>query len=398
MPVSQYLFEAYVYIRSLARERQILFWTIVFPITYLVLIFYIFGGGSGVSFSVGVVDRDNTEISRALIWAINSSGVFRIDLLGGSSDIESIMGEGRYDAILIIPRGFGYNISNASQSMVSIIYIKGSAGSEAARSAMEGFIGSFGSLLVERALNIARPYIPEDSFRYVAFIAKPIDITHSAVETSPLSRPGGIKMYYALSTIGFMILYTGLFTSLGSIVGIRREGVIGVILSSPIEGHKLFIANLLSGLVSIAITSMLIIVVGLALGANMSLVSITGWGYITLLLLVGAIGVMGIGYILAPFVRSSEAAAAIANAIAFPTMFLGGLAIPKFMLPQEIRVFADIYPLSRIVDSVRNIAVYGWDPLYALEYSLPALVVSIAVIIAGWILYRRALEHSVGKP
>jgi len=398
MPASQYLFEAYVYIRSLTRERQILFWTIAFPIIYLVLIIYIFGGGSGVSFNVAVVDRDNTEASKALIGAMNSSGLFRIKLLGDSSNIDSIMRDGRYDAILIIPQGFGYNISNASQSMVSIIYTKGSTESESARAAVEGFIGSFGSLLVERLLNIARPYMPEDSFRYAVFIAKPINVTYSAVETNSLSIPGGIKMYYVLSTIGFMILYTGLFTGLGSIVGIRREGVIGVILSSPIESHKLFIANLLSGLVSIAITSMLIIVVGLALGANMSLVSMAGWGSIALLLFLGAIGVMGIGYIIAPFLRSSEAAAAIANAIAFPTMFLGGIAIPKFLLPQEIRVFADIYPLSRIVDSVRNIAVYGWDPRYALEYSLPSSVISIAVVIAGWILYRRALEHAAERP
>jgi len=34
----------------------------------------------------------------------------------------------------------------------------------------------------------------------------------------------------------------------------------------------------------------------------------------------------------------------------------------------------------------------------ALEYSLPAIVVSIAVIIVDWTLYRRALEHAVERP
>ena len=398
MPASQYLFEVYVHIRSITREKQILFWTIIFPITYLSLITFIFGGGSEVSFNVAVVDMDNTEISRALIEAMKSSGVFRINLLGDSSDVGSIMREGRYDATLIIPQGFGYNISHARQSMVSIVYIRGLTDSESAKAAVEGFVRSFGSLLTERLLNTARPYIPETVFEYVVFVVKPINISYSAVEARPLLTPGGVKMYYVLSTVGVMILYTGLFTGLGSILEIRREGVIGVILSSPTESHKLFIANMLSGLVSIAIASTSIIVVGLALGADMSLVPPAGWASIAFLLLVGAIGVMGMGYLIAPFMRTNEATNAIANAIAFPTMFLGGIAIPKFLLPQEIRIFSEIYPLSRILDSARNIAVYGWDTRQALEYSLPAIIVSIAAIIAGWTLYRRALEYAVERP
>jgi len=398
MPISQYLFEVYVYIKSIVREKQTLFWTIIFPITYLLLVTFIFGGGSKVSFNVAVIDMDNTEISRALIEAMNSSGVFTINLLDSSCDVGSIMREGRYDVALIISQGFGYNISHARQGMVSIVYIKGLIDSESAKAAIEGFVGSFGSLLVERLLNTARPYIPGAVFGYVVFIAKPINISYSAVEARSLLTPGGIRMYYVLSTIGVMILYTGLFTGLGSILKIRREGVIGVILSSPIESHKLFIANMLSGLVSIAITSISIILMGLALGADMSLVSPVGWASITFLLLVGVIGVMGMGYLIAPFVRSNEAATAIANAIAFPTMFLGGIAIPKFLLPRKIRIFSEIYPLSRILDSARNIAVYGWNPRQAFEYSLPALVISIAIIIAGWTLYRRTLEHAVERP
>ena len=398
MPASQYLFEVYVYIKSIVREKQTLFWTIIFPITYLLLVTIIYGGGPRVRFDVIVVDMDNTEISRALVETMNSSGVFRVSLLDSSSDISVVMREGRYEAALIIPQGFGYNITHARQNMVTIVYIEGLPDSESAKAAIEGIVGSFGSLLIERWLNTARSYIHGEYFEYVAFLTKPITISYSTVEAVPLMTRGGIRMYYVLSTIGVMVLYSGLFTGLESILKVRGAGVIGVILSSPIESHKLFIANMLSGLVSIAITSASIMAVGLALGADVGLVSPAGWALIAFLLLVGAVGVMGLGYLIAPFVKSNEAATAIANAIAFPTMFLGGIAIPKFIIPPEVRVFSEIYPLSRIIEAARSIAVYGWDLHQAIEYSLPAIVVSIAVIIIGWTLYRRTLEHAVERP
>jgi len=212
MSISQYLFEVYVYIKSIVREKQTLFWTIIFPITFLLLVTIIYGVGPGVRFDVIVVDMDNTEISRALVEAMNISGVFRVGLLDSFSDISVVMREGRYEAALVIPRGFGYNITHAMQNMVTIVYIEGLPDSESAKAAIEGIVGSYGSLLIERWLNAARSYIPGEYFEYVAFLTKPITISYSTVEAVPLMTRGGIRMYYVLSTIGIMVLHTGLFT------------------------------------------------------------------------------------------------------------------------------------------------------------------------------------------
>ncbi|MFZ8825134.1 MAG: ABC transporter permease [Desulfurococcales archaeon] len=398
MPASQYLYEGYIYVKSIFRERQLLFWTIVFPLVYLSIIVAVFGnpGGSNVSFSVAIQDLDNSTLSITLIDAIRNAGIYRVAYVNSSLE-EVIRGRG-YDVGLIIPRGFGENLTTANQTYVSIVYVSNLQSSEAAKSSLESFIDRFGSIYVEKIIEIARSYMPVEAYRYAIFMAKPISSSYTEVKGSYISTPEGRKTYYVISTIGFMILYSGLFTSVGSIVEARRSGVLQLILSSPIKGYRIFIARIISGIVSISITSTAIILLGIALGADLYRIPAYIWIATALLLLVGAIGIMGLGFIIAPFIRTSEAATAIANMIAFPTMFLGGITIPKFLLPSSLQIFANIYPLSRIVDSIRNIAIYGWETTQAIQYSAPAIAASIAILVIGWILYRRALEKALENP
>jgi len=398
LPASQYLYEGYIYVKSIFRERQLLFWTIVFPLVYLSIIVAVFGnpGGSNVSFSVAIQDLDNSTLSITLIDAIRNAGIYRVAYVNSSLE-EVIRGRG-YDVGLIIPRGFGENLTTANQTYVSIVYVSNLQSSEAAKSSLESFIDRFGSIYVEKIIEIARSYMPVEAYRYAIFMAKPISSSYTEVKGSYISTPEGRKTYYVISTIGFMILYSGLFTSVGSIVEARRSGVLQLILSSPIKGYRIFIARIISGIVSISITSTAIILLGIALGADLYRIPAYIWIATALLLLVGAIGTMGLGFIIAPFIRTSGAATAIANMIAFPTMFLGGITIPKFLLPSSLQIFANIYPLSRIVDSIRNIAIYGWETTQAIQYSAPAIAASIAILVIGWILYRRALEKALENP
>lgn len=398
MPASQYLYEVYVYVKSMFRERQTLFWTIVFPLVYLSIIFAVFGnpGGSNISFSVAIQDLDNSTLSRIFIDAMRDTGIYRVAYV--NSSFEEAIRSGGYDVGIVIPRGFGENLTTANQTYISIAYIGNLQSSEAARSSLESFISRFGSIYVERIIEVAKSFMPSDAYRYAIFIAKPINTSYIEVRGSYISSPGGIRTYYTISTIGFMILYSGLFTSIGSIVEARRSGVLQLILSSPIKGHRIFIARILAGLASISITSIAVILLGIALGADIHRIPAYAWAATAILMLIGAIGTMGLGFIIAPFIKTPEAATAIANIIAFPTMFIGGIAIPKFLLPSSLQIFADIYPLSRIVDSVRNIAIYGWQPIQGILYSAPAIIASIAIIIVGWILYRRALEKAIENP
>ena len=83
------------------------------------------------------------------------------------------------------------------------------------------------------------------------------------------------------------------------------------------------------------------------------------------------------------------------SGIAFPVMFVGGLAVPKEILPENIKWFADYYPLSRSIDAVRKMIVHGYSTGEALTYALPAVVAAIAVYLAGVLVYRKLMERVV---
>ena len=56
-------------VRSFVRDRAALFWTILFPVIFIVLFGVIFsGGGSG--YNLGIADQDNTATSQALLTYI----------------------------------------------------------------------------------------------------------------------------------------------------------------------------------------------------------------------------------------------------------------------------------------------------------------------------------------
>ena len=50
-------------IRSLVRDRAALFWTFFFPVMFVFLFGWIFGGSGDSKVAIGFVDQDNTPIS-----------------------------------------------------------------------------------------------------------------------------------------------------------------------------------------------------------------------------------------------------------------------------------------------------------------------------------------------
>ena len=53
-------------IRSLVRDRAALFWTFFFPVMFVFLFGWIFGGSSDSKVAIGFVDQDNTQVSMGL--------------------------------------------------------------------------------------------------------------------------------------------------------------------------------------------------------------------------------------------------------------------------------------------------------------------------------------------
>jgi ABC-2 type transport system permease protein len=91
---------------------------------------------------------------------------------------------------------------------------------------------------------------------------------------------------------------------------------------------------------------------------------------------------VGIGMILTRFVKEAQSAAAAANAITFPMMFLSGSFFPMEMMPGFLQRLAKLLPLYYVNEGLRASMVVV-DNMAALRYSAVIGVFAAVVFILG---------------
>ncbi len=396
MSASQLLSETYALLKELWRDKATFFWAILFPLVYLSLFTGIFGGSSGsnVSFSIAIQDLDGGSFSNILISALNESRIFRVSIVNQS--IEEALRSGRYDAGLTILPGSSSNFSSLQRIWIKIAYVEGIQGSDVAYNALQGFLTAFNfnisSSMIDHVKQHLPPSLPQQVRAFFDFISMPISIETAKISRKPSSDPGYVRAWFVIATSGIMVLYNGIFGALGTTVDMRYRGHHRLILSSPIRGLTAFLSSAIAIMVLNSITMGVIFAFGAILGANYSNIDPQGVLIIASFLTIALLGSFGIGMLLSILAKSSEAINAIGNAVAFPTMFLTGIAIPKFMLPSWLAPLSDLFPLSRVIEGLRNYIVYSWDLSIAISYSLPGIIACLVLFTAGAMIYRRTLE------
>jgi hypothetical protein len=100
-------------IRSFTRDRAALFWTLAFPLIFVVLFGSIFSGGGNATRTIGWVDNDQTSRSNELKSAF--AGVSNIKLAEASEDVAlQDMRDGKNDAVIVVPKGYGTQVDAAA--------------------------------------------------------------------------------------------------------------------------------------------------------------------------------------------------------------------------------------------------------------------------------------------
>src|SRR5437762_12075625 len=91
--------------KSFLRDRAALFWTLAFPLIFVVLFGSIFSGGQGRR-DIGWADLDGSPASARLHATFASAP--NVALTDGSeSDLQSRMRSGGLSAIVVVPKGYG---------------------------------------------------------------------------------------------------------------------------------------------------------------------------------------------------------------------------------------------------------------------------------------------------
>ena len=159
--------------------------------------------------------------------------------------------------------------------------------------------------------------------------------------------------------IGYGVVATA-FAGLAISLVLRREsGVLKRVRGTPLPTPIYLGAVIVSALVVLTILVVVQLLVGhFLLDAAWPAAPVA----LALVLLFGAAVFAALGLALTGFVRSSEGASAVVNAIYLPMVFTSGVFFAVDSMPEFLQVIAMVSPLTYLLDLVRDLYVDGGNP------------------------------------
>ncbi len=262
----------------------------------------------------------------------------------------------------------------------------------------------FENMVIEEALRrlSSTEYSIPEPFKsmlsgYISFLVDPIRLAKFNVTGASIAEvTRAFKLSLVTLTIGLMLLYTGIMGGLHAIAEKRYEGYIQSILSSHVRPSIFLLSEVIAIIVGGLVSALVVTLTGLMLGAPILEVPLHKILVALALILVSVMGLIGFGLTIGVVVKTPESASALGNAIVFPIMFLGGFTIPKFMLPSWLQVFPELFPHSRLVYAITYYVLGDWSLEETVVYALPAIALSLTLLLVGALVYRRVLERLHG--
>jgi ABC-2 type transport system permease protein len=190
-----------------------------------------------------------------------------------------------------------------------------------------------------------------------------------------------------LSMVTFSIMISGMTSLPAGISEDRNRGLFRKLKTMPIQPWKESVGRIFSILIFALITSTIIIIIGLVLGARFN---ITATGLLKSIgfLVLGILASAGVGLIVGSLIKNIQGAIMTGVGIAVVSSAISGVFFEYRMLPGILQKFAQIWQMSAANSIIINYLVgpIGYDPLTPLNLSLTILI-SLIFFITGIVLY-----------
>lgn len=345
-------------LKMLVRNKQALFWSLFFPIIFIVIFGLFFGKGNGISGSISIIDKGNNQVSQSIVKGLENSGIFTIKNNGDLEQAKSQIQAGKLSAVVYFPPGFGSQKTNSSNS-VTIYYDPANASTS----------------------NILNTYIDKyiTSYTYQVNHVKPqLMISSEKVNNNKTFT------YFDFVLVGIL----GLALMNGSIIGIavgiskyREDKILKRIVSTPLESWKFILAEVFSRLMVNVVQIGLILTVGIyVFGGHIN----GSLAIVVPLALLGGVLFQLMGFVIAAFAKTTDAAQGLAQVVTIPMMFLAGIFFPIDSLPTWLSNIVQFLPLAPLLRMLRTVAIEAGSPfqnpsniLIVLSWIAIALILSL---------------------
>lgn len=349
-------------LKSFVRDRAALFWTIAFPVIFIVLFGTLFSGGGSADYKIGWVDLDSSAGSAQLHDAFDGVPVLTITPTDEDAGLAS-MRDGSLDALIVVPAGFGQQVAAAAGSsspgQVAITMY-----ADPSDTSTTGTI----SQIVAGVLTGMNQQLS----------GRPPVVTLTTASIQGTANLNGAS-YFVPSILAMAIMQLGVFAAI-PLVQQREKLILKRIGATPLPRWTLVGSNVLLRLLIAAVQTVIILAIGIgAFG-----VEVTGsWAMIAVFVVLGSLAFTALGYVIASFARTEEAANGITQVVQVPMMFLSGVFFPIALMPDWMQTVSKVLPLTYLADALRQVMV-GASPFVPLA--------ACFAILVGWLVVCLALS------
>ena len=340
-------------IKSYVRDRAALFWTLAFPLIFIFMFGFIFQGGGGGGLTLGWVDDDGSPASEQLRTAFSASGT--TDLVETTeADALAMMQDGEVDAVIVVRDGYGDAVS------------AGAAGTATAPASITVFTDP------------SRANLAGSVYQAVGAVLGVVNLGGRPPLVVPETRTIQTEnlnfiSYFVPSMLGLSVMQVGIFAAI-PLVADREKLILKRLAATPLRRWQLVGSNVLMRLLIAMVQAVIIVAVGvLSFGVEVtgSIAMVAGF------VVLGALAFLALGYVVASFAGTEDAANGITSVIQFPMMFLSGTFFPINDMPDVLQGIARVIPLTYLSDALRQVMVSGaaFAPLWL-----------CAAVLVGWLV------------
>jgi ABC-2 type transport system permease protein len=330
-----------VSLKTFSREKSVMFFTIAFPIVLILVFGTIFLNQDNVSFDLHVQDLDQTTSSAQLLKTLGLNGKFKIATVDPAVGAPQYAKDKKVNLILVIPGGYekafvrrlglvggipnpAFRDPNAAVTLTYIYDASASSTSPKIQALRSGLA------LVNQGMSGQLPFI-------------------KLAEASMLTKKYRFIEFFVPGIIAMSVMTSSLSGAVNMNAELRQKGVIKKLATTPITRTDWILSNILYQFTLAVMSTAAILVVSYAVFSVR--LRIDAWLFVFIVLEVFAFG--GIGMILTRVANEAESAAAAANFIMFPMMFLSGSFFPLEMMPAFLQTIARILPLYYVNEGLR---------------------------------------------
>lgn len=349
------------------REKTTMFFTIAFPIILILVFGTIFMSQDNVEYQLSVQDLDQTKSSAESVKTLELNGKFKITRVDPAVNAAQYVRDSRVNLVLVIPKGLERSLLrrkffNDFNSSATITYVYDPSSSSVATKI--------------QILDAVLAGINQEMAGMPTFL--------KSVEKSILTRKYRFIEFFIPGIIAMAVMTLSLFGTVDSDTELRQKGIIRKLSTTPISRADWILSNILYHFILAVISTVAMLLVSYAV-FDVSL-HIDAWLLVFILLDVFAF--VGIGMILTRFAREAQSAAAAANAISYPMMFLSGSFFPIELMPGFLQKIAKTLPLFYVNEGLRAAMVFE-DSMAALRCSaiigaFAAVVFILGIIATKW--------------